>query len=192
MAWTRRNQHNCTRCQIRKPSGSIWPSAGQGNKFSSKTIPRVKWVHLLNRLLKLENNKSTWEWHDQNAILKRLHFFAPKMGICLDPASDARSDGISCCSTGALRELQQHPPERLWQQLPWPECVPVKTHLWIHTTYSLWCRSRPAASCPSPSATLSVTVSLFKYSGHRRLAKAIRFNPFGFSLALMLHEQCWY
>lgn len=119
-------------------------------------------------------------------------FFATKMDICLDPACDARSDGISCGSTGALRERQQHPPERLWQQLPWPECVPVKTHLWIHTTYSLWCRSRPAASCPSPSATLSVAVSLFKYSGHRRLAKAIHFNPFGFSLALMLHEQCWY
>lgn len=67
--------------------------------------------------------------------------------------------------------------QSVWEQLPWPECVPVKTHLWIHTTYSLWSESRPAAiSLPLPSLSLSV----LKYSGHRRLAKAIHFNPLGF------------
>lgn len=68
--------------------------------------------------------------------------------------------------------------QSVWEQLPWPECVPVKTHLWIHTTYSLWSERRPAAIFPP--TPLSVSVSLLKYSGHRCLAKAIHFNPFGF------------
>lgn len=46
----------------------------------------------------------------------------------------------------------------MWEQLPWPECVPVKTHLWNHTTYSLRSDSRPAAiSLPHPSLSLSLS-----------------------------------
>lgn len=156
---------------------SEWPGPGITNtavhirKSSGSIWPSACRGSIFSKYYR--NTKSTSNCYNQNA------------------ASAARSDPILALA-GELREPRRHPPESVWEQLPWPECVPVKTHLWIHTTYSLWCRSRPAASCPSPSATLPVTVSLYIDSEHRRLAKAIRFNPFGFSFALMLHEQCWY
>lgn len=46
----------------------------------------------------------------------------------------------------------------LWEKLPWPERVPVKTHLWIHMTYLLWSMSRPTAnSLPLPFPSVSVS-----------------------------------
>ena len=66
-------------------------------------------------------------------------------------------------------------------------CVPVKTHLWIHTTYSVWSQSRPTAiSLPLTSLSLS---GLLKYS---LVWQSNPLQSVRLSLALMLHEQCWY
>lgn len=71
-----------------------------------------------------------------------------------------KSDSCSCVQYVWLRVWAVAASSSVWGQLPWPECVPAKTHLWNHTTYSLWSENRPTAIClplplPSPSPSAS-------------------------------------